>query len=74
MGERARVLVGDRRAHLKYAAWGDGFDDARLVEGEDGAFTVWYARDGATVGVLSHEHDEDYERGRALIASGGAPP
>ncbi len=59
---------------LKYAAWGDGFDDSYLVQGEDGAFTVWYARDGATVGVLSHERDEDYERGRELIARGAPPP
>lgn len=62
--------IGERT--LKYAAWGDGFDEAQLIAGEDGAFTVWYARDGAAVGVLTHERDEDYERGRELIA-GGAP-
>jgi 3-phenylpropionate/trans-cinnamate dioxygenase ferredoxin reductase subunit len=53
---------------LKYAAWGDGFDDYRLDEHGGGAFTVWYERDGAAVGVLTHERDEDYERGRDLIA------
>jgi 3-phenylpropionate/trans-cinnamate dioxygenase ferredoxin reductase subunit len=55
---------------LKYAAWGDGFDEDRLVDHGDGAFTIWYARDGVAVGVLTHERDEDYERGRELIARG----
>lgn len=53
---------------LKYAAWGDGYDEAQLREDRDGGFTVWYSRDGAAVGVLTHECDEDYERGRELIA------
>ncbi len=57
---------------LKYAAWGDGHDDVRFEEHDDGAFTVWYSREGALVGVLAHERDEDYERGRKLI-SVGAP-
>jgi NADPH-dependent 2,4-dienoyl-CoA reductase/sulfur reductase-like enzyme len=52
---------------LKYVAWGDGFDDARLVEHGNGAFTVWYGMEGAVVGVLTHERDEDYEHGRELI-------
>jgi NAD(P)H-nitrite reductase large subunit len=60
--------IGSRT--LKHAAWGDGFDDARLVEHDGGAFTVWYSRDGVLVGVLTHERDEDYERGRELIAQG----
>ena len=57
---------------LKYAAWGDGFDDTRLDDHGDGAFTAWYGRDGRIVGVLTHEADDDYERGRSLI-EGGAP-
>jgi 3-phenylpropionate/trans-cinnamate dioxygenase ferredoxin reductase subunit len=57
--------IGDRT--LKYAAWGDGYDQARLDEHEAGAFTVWYERDGVAVGVLTHEADRDYERGRKLI-------
>ena len=57
--------IGDRT--LKYAAWGDGFDDASLVDHGGGAFTVWYSRDGVTVGVLTHDADHDYERGRRLI-------
>ncbi|HWF52625.1 MAG TPA: FAD-dependent oxidoreductase [Solirubrobacteraceae bacterium] len=55
---------------LKYAAWGDGFDEDRLIDHGQGAFTVWYARAGVAVGVLTHERDEDYERGRELIARG----
>jgi 3-phenylpropionate/trans-cinnamate dioxygenase ferredoxin reductase component len=57
---------------LKYAAWGDGHDDARFEQHADGAFTVWYSREGALVGVLTHERDDDYERGRELISAGAA--
>lgn len=57
--------IGSRT--LKYVAWGDGWDEARFVAGEDGTFTVWYGQEGATVGVLTHERDEDYERGRELV-------
>ncbi|WP_116203482.1 NAD(P)/FAD-dependent oxidoreductase [Amycolatopsis circi] len=56
--------IGDRT--LKYAAWGDGYDHAWPAS-RDGAFTVWYERDGVVVGVLTHEADEDYERGSDLI-------
>ena len=69
--------IGDRT--LKYAAWGDGFDDASLVDHGGGAFTVWYSQEGVTVGVLTHDADRDYERGRRLIelhqpAPGAARP
>ena len=33
---------------------------------------AWYGQDGAAVGVLTHERDDDYERGRTLV-EGGAP-
>ncbi len=62
--------IGDRT--LKYHAWGDGFDEARLIEHTGGGFSVWYARAGVVVGVLTHEADADYERGRDLVA-GAAP-
>ena len=52
---------------LKHVAWGDGFDEARLMEGDDGAFAVWYGRDGQLVGVLSHGLDAAYEQGRELV-------
>jgi 3-phenylpropionate/trans-cinnamate dioxygenase ferredoxin reductase component len=57
---------------LKYAAWGDGYDQSRLERGDDGAFTIWYGRDARLVGVLAHRADDDYERGRSLIAEGAA--
>ena len=54
---------------LKYSAWGDGFDQVRVVEHGQGAFTVWYADvDGEVVGVLTHDCDADYERGGELLA------
>ena len=59
---------------LKYVAWGDGFDEARLVEHGGGAWTVWYGRDGTTVGVLTHERDEDYEAGRERVETGAPLP
>ncbi len=59
---------------LKYAAWGDGFDEARLVEHQGGAFTVWYGQAGKTVGVLTHERDEDYEAGRERVETGAPLP
>jgi 3-phenylpropionate/trans-cinnamate dioxygenase ferredoxin reductase subunit len=52
---------------LKYVGWGDGFDEARLVEHGGGAFTVWYAANGVTVGALTHGRDDDLERARELI-------
>jgi 3-phenylpropionate/trans-cinnamate dioxygenase ferredoxin reductase component len=60
--------IGERT--LKYAAWGDGYEQSRMVEHAGGGFTVWYTRDGVAVGVLTHECDEDYERGRELIGAG----
>jgi 3-phenylpropionate/trans-cinnamate dioxygenase ferredoxin reductase component len=59
---------------LKYVAWGDGHDTSRLDEYRDGAFTVWYSREGVLVGALTHDRDEDYERAREMIASGAPPP
>lgn len=54
---------------LMYAAWGDGWDSTEVVEAGE-AFTVWYGQDGDLVGVLTHGNEDDYERGRALIADG----
>lgn len=61
------TTIGD--ATVKYHAWGDGYDRARLIDHDDG-FTAWYERDGATVGVLTLNADSDYERGEALIKTG----
>jgi len=73
-GERIHTLHdfwSEIGAHtLKYSAWGDGYDEARVVEHGGGAFTVWYAdARGKLVGVLTHERDEDYERGGDLLAA-----
>jgi 3-phenylpropionate/trans-cinnamate dioxygenase ferredoxin reductase subunit len=64
--------IGDRT--LKYAAWGDGFDDNRLVEHGQGRFTIWYERDGVAVGVLTYEADDDYDLGKKLIGRHQPPP
>ena len=65
-------VIGDRV--LKYAAWGDGFDEAKLIEHSEQAFTVWYGWKGATVGVLTHQADQDYEHGTEMIESGRPLP
>ncbi|MGH2864601.1 MAG: NAD(P)/FAD-dependent oxidoreductase [Solirubrobacteraceae bacterium] len=62
------------RHTIKYAAWGDGHDTSRLDEHPDGAFTVWYSREGRLVGALTHNRDGDYEHARELIAAGDSPP
>jgi len=54
------------RHTLKYVAWGDGYDATRLVP-RDGGFTAYYGRGGELVGVLTHEADDDYEAGTALV-------
>jgi 3-phenylpropionate/trans-cinnamate dioxygenase ferredoxin reductase subunit len=62
--------IGNRT--LKYAAWGDGYDTSRFTAAPGDAFTAWYGRDGRIVGVLTHDADDDYERGQALIEAGAA--
>lgn len=65
------TTIGD--ADVKYAAWGDGYDNSEFVDHGDG-FTVWYTSDGATVGVLTYKADEDYESGEELITERKPPP
>jgi 3-phenylpropionate/trans-cinnamate dioxygenase ferredoxin reductase component len=55
---------------LKYAGWGDGYEETRLQRRAGGGFEAWYGRGGRVVGVLACEADEAYERGRELIAEG----
>ena len=60
---------------LKYVAWGDGYAGVHLEAGDDGGFTAWYRDGGGTcVGVLCHERDHDYERGRELVEAGRPSP
>ena len=65
-------LVGNHM--LKYAAWADGYDQATPVHHADGGMTIWYTRDGVTVGVLTSEADSDLDLGRKLLMSGSKPP
>ncbi len=58
------------RRTLKYAAWGDGYEQVSVKRRGDHGFTVWYGRNGYMVGVLAHEADAEYERGRAMIGEG----
>ncbi len=64
--------IGDRT--LKYAAWGDGYDESRLERHDDGGFTAWYGKGARLVGVLAHESDDAYERGSSEIAAGASWP
>ena len=63
--------IGDRT--LKLAAWGDGWDKVVLQQ-DDNGFTAWYGRDGVTVGVLTHEHDDDLDRGTEFVEAGAPFP
>ncbi|MDN5771320.1 MAG: FAD-dependent oxidoreductase, partial [Microlunatus sp.] len=62
------TTIGDQV--LKYSAWGDGYDQSRLVAGEGDGWAVWYGLDGIVVGVLTHNWDEAYDRGGKLLAEG----
>jgi 3-phenylpropionate/trans-cinnamate dioxygenase ferredoxin reductase subunit len=62
------------RRTLKYAAWGDGFEECVMQRHDDGGLTAWYGAGGRIVGVLTHEADADYERGSELIADGAPYP
>ena len=57
---------------LKYAAWGDGYDEVAFERRPDGGFTAHYLRDDRLVGVLAHQADDAYERGQQLIAHGAS--
>lgn len=65
------TTIGEKT--LKYQAWGDGFDQARLVDHGDG-FTIWYETKGVAVGVLTCDADDDYELGEELITAGKPAP
>ena len=57
--------IGERT--IKQVAWGDGFDRVEFSPGPGEAFTARYGLDGELVGVITHDADADYERGRELI-------
>ena len=60
--------IGDKT--LKYVAWGDGWDEVRFTDHGNGAFTAYYGLEGVCVGVLTHDRDEDYEKGREMVETG----
>jgi 3-phenylpropionate/trans-cinnamate dioxygenase ferredoxin reductase subunit len=55
---------------LKYAAWGDGFDDVAIRRTAQGGFVASYGREGRLVGLLAHGDDAAYEQARHRIAAG----
>ena len=57
---------------LKYSAWGDGFDEARVEADGDERLVVRYVRDGQEVGVLALGDDEAYEAARRRLQDGSA--
>jgi 3-phenylpropionate/trans-cinnamate dioxygenase ferredoxin reductase subunit len=57
---------------LKYAAWGDGYDEVVFEPRAEGAFTAHYLRDDRLVGVLAHACDDAYERGQERIKTGAS--
>lgn len=59
---------------IKYAAWGDGWDDVRVRDHPGGGWTAWYGRGGTTVGVLCHDRDEDYDAGRERLVRAESLP
>jgi hypothetical protein len=52
---------------VKYAGWGDGWDELRFDAGEDEGFVAAYGKDGELVGVIAHERDAEYEAGKEKI-------
>jgi 3-phenylpropionate/trans-cinnamate dioxygenase ferredoxin reductase subunit len=62
-------------ASFEYVGPAPAWED-EVVEGElaGGQFTVWYVARGRVVAMLSAGGHGDMDRGKALIASGGAPP
>jgi len=65
------ITIGE--STVKYRAWEDGCQRSRLLGRGDG-FTAWYEADGAVVGVLTCDADDDYELGEALISRGKPAP
>ena len=57
---------------LKFAAWGDGFDERAARGPRRRRLQRVVRRRGRLVGVLTHDADADYERGGKLIADGAA--
>jgi 3-phenylpropionate/trans-cinnamate dioxygenase ferredoxin reductase component len=57
--------IGERT--IKYAGWGDGWDEIGFEAGQGEGFLARYGRGGELVGILAHERDDDYDEGRRQI-------
>jgi len=57
--------LGERT--LKYAGWGDGWEEVEFEPGAGESFVARYGRDGELVGVLAHDDDRAYEDGKRAI-------
>ncbi len=57
--------LGERT--LKYAGWGDGWDETEFEPGEGESFVARYGRGGELVGILAHGDDHAYEDGKRAI-------
>lgn len=57
--------IGERT--LKYAGWGDGWEEARFEAGEGESFSISYGSGGELVGILAHRDDRAYEEGKRRI-------
>jgi 3-phenylpropionate/trans-cinnamate dioxygenase ferredoxin reductase subunit len=58
-------VLGERT--LKYAGWGDGWDEIQFEPGEGESFAARYGKGGELVGVLAHDDDGAYEDGKRAI-------
>jgi 3-phenylpropionate/trans-cinnamate dioxygenase ferredoxin reductase subunit len=57
---------------VKYAGWGDDWEQVRFEEGEGDDFAAWYGSADELVGVIAHQRDADYESGKEKIESRGS--
>ena len=55
---------------LKYSAWGDGFDEARVEAEDDGHVVIRYLQAGREVGILTLGDDDAYEAAQKRLEDG----
>jgi NADPH-dependent 2,4-dienoyl-CoA reductase/sulfur reductase-like enzyme len=62
------TTIGDHT--LKYSAWGDGFDEARVEAEDPGHLVIRYLQDGREVGILTLGDDDAYEAAQERLEDG----
>lgn len=62
------TTIGDHT--LKYSAWGDGFEEARVEAEDDGRLVIRYLQDDREVGILTLGDDDAYEAARERLEDG----